>query len=332
MRAAIIGLGWWGKQITKCLSESDTITVTHGMDPLKDMLRDFSDKNSMVLTDNFEQILANPEIDAVILATPHSIHEEQVIKAARAGKHVFCEKPLALQASGARRMIAACKDAGVILGLGHERRWEPAMEKAHALICGGAIGKLLHVETNFSHNIFANLKPGNWRLNDSDAPAGGMTALGIHLTDYLVSLVGPAKTVFARTGSIAFDPPNTDTVAVHITFESGITGLLTVLITTPFYGRMTIFGDRGWIELREVSNVDHDDPAEMIVCDHEGKRNVSLHPVANVVRMNFESWASAVAGKSEYRIKPEEMVANIALLEAIVTSSQTGKPVELQAS
>ena len=104
---------------------------------------------------------------------------------------------------------------------------------------------------------------------------------------------------------------------------------MTVLITTPFYGRLTIFGDQGWIELREISNVDVDDPAELIICDSNGRRDVSLHPVVNTVRMNFEAWAAAVEGDGEYRIKPSEMVANIALLEAIVNSAKAQKAVEI---
>ncbi len=329
MRATVVGLGWWGKQITNCLADSERISVTHGVDPFQDGLDDFAAENSLILEADFDAVLANPDIDAVILATPHSAHEEQVVKAAEAGKQVFCEKPLALTSEGARRMIAACDKAGIILGLGHERRWEPAMEELRRRVVGGSIGRLLHVETNFSHDIFAGLAADNWRLSPSDAPAGGMTALGIHLTDFLVSLVGPARTVFARTGSIAFEPPLTDTVAAHVTFASGITGLLTVLLTTPFYGRFTVFGDQGWIELREISNVDVDDPAELIICDRSGRREVSMHPVVNTVRMNFEAWAAAVEGEGDYRIKPSEMVANIGLLEAIVTSVRLQKPLEL---
>jgi predicted dehydrogenase len=329
MRAAVVGLGWWGKQIVKCLGESDRITVTHGVDPFQAGLEGWAAGNHLTLAADFDAVLADPGIDAVILATPHSAHEEQVVRAARAGKQIFCEKPLALTGAGARAMVAACEEAGIVLGLGHERRWEPAMQELARLVTGGAVGRLLHVETNFSHDIFTRLDPANWRLGAGDAPAGGMTALGIHLTDFLVSLVGPARTVFARTGSIAFAPPRTDTVAVHVTFHSGITGLVTVLISTPFYGRFTIFGDRGWIELREVSNVDVDDPAELIVCDAGGNRTVTMHPVRNTVRMNLEAWADAVAGRGEYPIRPSEMVANIDLLEAIVTSAKTGGPVEL---
>jgi predicted dehydrogenase len=329
MRAAVIGLGWWGRQIIGCLAGSDRITVTHGVDPWQSGLEELAAAHDLVIAPDFDAVLADPAVDAVILATPHSAHEAQVIAAADAGKQVFCEKPLALEAAGARRMIEACERAGIVLGLGHERRWEPAMEELRARVADGSIGRLLHVETNFSHDIFTRLDAGNWRLGATDAPAGGMTALGIHLTDFLVSLVGPARTVFARTGSIAFDPPRTDTVAVHITFASGITGLLTVLITTPFYGRFTIFGDQGWIELREISNVDVDDPAELVICDEGGRREVTMHPVANTVRMNFEAWADAVAGRADYRIKPAEMLANIELLEAIVTSARDRRPVEI---
>ena len=127
MKAAVIGLGWWGKQIIKCLDDSQKITITHAYDPQ-------IDRNDLIFSDfsvssdqDFDAIIDNPDIDAVILATPNQFHESQVISAANKGKQVFCEKPVALKYESVKKMAQACQDNNVILGVGHERRWEPAM-------------------------------------------------------------------------------------------------------------------------------------------------------------------------------------------------------------
>jgi len=108
LKIAVIGLGWWGKTIVDCLQESDRVRVVKGMDVDLEAVRGFAESKDLSLTDRYEDILADPGIDAVILVTPHGAHEEQVLAAAAAGKQIFCEKPLALTAVGAKRMVDAC--------------------------------------------------------------------------------------------------------------------------------------------------------------------------------------------------------------------------------
>src|SRR5690606_20010221 len=93
----------------------------------------------------------DPEVEAVILTTPNTLHEEHVTACARAGKHVFCEKPLGLTAASARRSVQACVDAVVQLGVGHERRVEPAMGALAGLSRGGALGTIMHAAAAFCH-------------------------------------------------------------------------------------------------------------------------------------------------------------------------------------
>jgi predicted dehydrogenase len=323
MRAAVIGLGWWGKQIIECLSNSEKINITHGVDPYAEQSLDFFKKHNVDVSKNFDEVINNNNIDAVILATPNKYHEEQVVSAAKKGKQVFCEKPLALSIESARIMATACDKAEIILGLGHERRWEPAMIEVKDMLQKNILGKILHLESNFSHDLFTKIDKDNWRLDPNSAPAGGMTALGIHLTDFFVSFVGSASEVFARSGSIVFSHPKKDTLSVNIRFKNNITATMAVLISTPFYGRFTIFGEKGWVEVREISNVDFDDPAELVYCDHNGKRVTKEFSVVNTVKMNFEEWADAVDGKCEYRIKIDEIISNIEILDAIIKSAKT---------
>jgi len=329
MRAAVIGLGWWGKQIIKCLNDSRKIEITHAFDPMIGESDSIFSEYSVNPKLDFQGIIASEDIDAVILATPNQFHEEQVIAAANHGKQVFCEKPVALKYESIKRMADACKNNKVILGVGHERRWEPAMVRLRKMLDNNLLGKILHMETNFSHDIFMKLDRNNWRLDPKSAPAGGMTALGIHLSDFFVSFLGPASRIYAKTGSIVLEHPQKDTLSVNLRFKNNVTASLAVMISTPFYGRFTVFGEEGWVEIREISNVDVDDPAEFIYCNKNGERIVEEYSVVNTVKMNFEEWADAVEGRGSYRITIDEIIANVQILESIINSSNSNQIVDL---
>lgn len=195
-RAAIVGLGWWGRTIVGRMKHSDRLRIVAAVEAQPEAHRDFAASHGLALYGDYASVLAAPEIDAVILCTPNGLHTEQVAQAAAAGKHVFCEKPLALTRAEAERSVAACREAGVVLGIGHERRFELAMQEVRRLVRDGALGTVMHAEANFSHDKLSNVPPGDWRRSAKESPAAGMTAMGIHLTDAYVSLFGPVEEVY----------------------------------------------------------------------------------------------------------------------------------------
>ena len=324
MRAAVIGLGWWGKQIITYLKNSEKIQVTHGVDLNIEHLESFASEHHLTLVKDMAEVLANPQIDAIILATPHSMHEEQALKIIASGKQLFCEKPLTLTSLGAKKIIDACKDAGIVLGIGHERRFEPGLEEVLRMVKAGELGQILHIEANVSHNLFAKMDASNWRVQDQDAPAGAMTALGIHLTDFFISLLGCPTKVRAKTGRVLKGAVGKDQVLVQLDFQEGVTGSITCLSSTPFHGRITVFGSLGWVEVKENGNVDWGLPTDMTISNSEAKRSHKTFSASNVVLKNFESWADAISGKATYRYTPEQILNNIRVLEAIVNSSNNG--------
>ncbi len=324
INAAVIGLGWWGKQITKCLQESTRIRVTHGVDVAAVQLGDFARDYRIKLVTSIDEVLADRSVAAIIVATPHSTHEDLCLRALRAGKQLFCEKPLTLTAAGAERILAACDQAGVTLGIGHERRFEPAMELLAAKVTAGELGEILHLEANMSHNLFATLDATNWRVGAKDAPAGAMTALGIHVTDLFMSLVGRPKRVIARTARVYSRMAGDDHVSAQIDFASGVTGSLVCLSSTPYHGRFTVFGSKGWIEVKENANVDKGKPSDVTIADAEGNRTYQSFQPANTVLANLEAWAKAVNGEAAYRFNRTQLLDNVRVLEAIVTSANEG--------
>ncbi len=324
IHAAVIGLGWWGKQITKCLQGSSRIRVTHGVDVAASQLGEFAREYRIKVSGSIDDVLGDPSVAAIIIATPHSTHEDLCLRALAAGKQLFCEKPLTLTAAGAERILAACDKAGVTLGIGHERRFEPAMELLADKVKSGALGEILHLEANMSHNLFANLEASNWRVGAKDAPAGAMTALGIHVTDLFLSLVGRPQRVIARTARVYSKMTGDDHVSAQIDFASGVTGSLVCLSSTPYHGRFTVFGTQGWIEVKEIANVDQGQPSEVTIADAKGNRSVQSFAPQNTVLANFEAWAKAVSGEAPYRFSRDQLQDNVRVLEAIVTSAKEG--------
>jgi predicted dehydrogenase len=324
LRAAVIGLGWWGKYIVQRLAGSSELRITHAVDMDAETVAEFAREHGLILRKSIDEVLGDTEVDAVLVVTPHSTHESLVIAAAQAGKQVFCEKPLTLSAASAERMLAACDKAGIVLGIGHERRFEPAMEEVARMITTGSLGRILHLEANVSHDLFAHVDATNWRVGEADAPAAGMTALGVHLTDLFISFAGGPKSVRARTAHVLPDASGKDHLSIWLDFASGTTAAITTIASTPYYGRLTVFGSQGWAEVRESANVDKELPSELVVSDATGKRASQSFPAAKTVRTNLEAWAKAVAGKAKYRYTRSQLLDNVRILDAVVRSSNAG--------
>src|SRR5262245_9479289 len=210
IRIGIIGLGWWGKQIAVSLADSPRFKIAAGCDIDTTMAAPFAAAKKFDLVGDYKALFARPDVDAVAIVTPHLLHEEMAVAAFATGKHVFCEKPLALTTASAERIVASCKKAGGVLGIGHESRFEPAMEEILRLFESGTLGRLLHMNANVSHNNFRKMDPSNWRRDPQQAPAGAWTALGIHLGDMFVSFAGKPVRVTARTASQIFPSPGED--------------------------------------------------------------------------------------------------------------------------
>jgi predicted dehydrogenase len=328
IRIGIVGLGWWGKQIVTCVAESSRFTVVAGCDVDHNMAAPFARSHGFDLVTDYKELIKRPDLDAIAVVTPHLLHEEMAVAAFSAGKQVFCEKPLALTAASAERILAANAKAGGVLGIGHERRYEPAMEEMRRVFESGALGRILLMDANVSHSNFRNMDPTNWRRDPKHAPAGAWTALGIHLGDMIVSLAGPPTRVAARTASQIFPAPSEDFVSADIDFKNGARGRITCLSTPPFYGRFTLIGDQGWVEVQEGGNVDKGIPSSFVHCKPDGSRVTRDYDHTNTVRMNFEAWADAVEGNAPYRFTTEQLLGNIRILDAVTRSAASdGKPI-----
>ena len=324
LKTVMVGLGWWGRHIVGALEGSKRISIVGVTSHSPEKHRDFADEKGIALLPSYRVALEDAAVEAVILCTPHSQHEDQVLLALAAGKQVFCEKPLALSKASAEKMIAAAVSAGVILGIGHERRFEPTMEEIARLAASGEMGTHMHVEANFSHDILTKLATDSWRTAAEEAPAAGMTGMGVHLTDLFIAMFGPIEAVCASTAARVLDLPSGDLVTVQFRFVSGATGFLSAISATPYYGRFTLFGDQMWAEARDEGHPQQGGKTNLITCGKDGVQHNHTFAAKDPVRANLEEWAAAVAGEGDYRFTDDQKIGNVAVLEAIARSVESG--------
>jgi predicted dehydrogenase len=324
---ALIGMGWWGKKMLTVLGAAapSDIRVVRAIEPNLDTARALCADKGVALTADYVDALTDPEVEAVVLATPHAMHGAQIEAAVAAGKHVFCEKPLALTKAGAEKAVRLCRDAGLVLGMGHERRWEPPIAALLAKADAGELGRIHQIEANFSHDKFLGLDRDNWRLKADQAPAGGMTATGIHLLDLSVRLLGPAESVWCVCEQLSSDLPQGDTVAAYVKFRGGGTSYVSASLANPFISRFAVYGAKGWIDIRDKAHVEA--PEGWIVTSAKlgGPITTAEVPPAEPVKDNLVSFARAVRGVGQYPITAEHLLNNIALLEAVFASARSGK-------
>lgn len=327
--AAAVGLGWWGKHIVRRLAGSEKIRITCAVDPDAAGVGAFAAEQRLPLERDLGAVLARKDIDAVILATPHSLHETQAVAAANAGKHVFCEKPLSLAAASAARIVDACRTAKVVLGVGHERRFEPALIEIKRLVDSGALGTIMHVEANFNHDKLAGVDPGHWRLSPADAPAAGMTGMGVHLTDAYIHMFGAIASVYALTARRVLRSETGDVVSVLLRFKTGLTGYVNAILATPHHCRLLVYGSEAWVEALNTTHPDTPGPTELTICRKGGAPETRDYAWTDTVRANLEAFADAVAGRAAYPYSEFEKLHNVAVLEAVARSAATGAAVAL---
>ena len=319
VNAAIIGLGWWGKNIVKAVQGKSTqLKFVRGVTKEIKETQEFATEHGIPLSSELDEALADPKVEAVVLATPHSLHADQIVAAARAGKHVFCEKPLSLKRADAQRAVQACRDAQRVIGVGQNKRFWPSMAALRGVVAGGTLGEVMHIEGHYSNENSSNFFAG-WRDQPAETPGAGMTGTGIHILDAFVSMAGPAAEVSAQFASTRGGHDPRDTIAVLFRFKNGMSGTLGAVRPSPFYWRVHAFGDKGSAEaLGETQTV--------VRCSGMPVE-CRTYPAIDSIRAEFDAFATAVAGGAPYPITPAEMTATIAAFEAIVASIASGKPV-----
>ena len=228
VRLGLVGLGWWGGELAAAARRSGVAEVVACHARTATAREDFAQRVGCRAVGSVQEMLAADDVEGVMLATPHSVHADQVCEAAGAGKHVLVEKPFTLTAGEGRRAVAAAEGAGIVLMVGYQRRRQAANRRIRQMLDDGELGTVLVASSmfNVSHGY-----PATWRANGTETPLGGMTGLGVHMIDTYHYLLGPIAAVSAFSRSVLPAQPLDHATGLMFEFESGAVG---TLLTTHF--------------------------------------------------------------------------------------------------
>ncbi|MEP4379297.1 MAG: Gfo/Idh/MocA family oxidoreductase [Alphaproteobacteria bacterium] len=322
LAAGIVGVGRWGQNLVNASAGAENIEFIAGAVRNPDKVREFADEKGMTLHTSLEAMLDEADLDAVVLATPHTLHVEQMLTAIEAGKHVLSEKPFTMTKADAEKVLDAADAAGVTVVVGHNRRFVPSMTELRKRIADGSFGTLLHVEMTETGPAAIFLPKDSWRLQRSEWPAGGMTPMGVHMIDNMVDLFGTVESVTAQAVNRAIEADIDDTTSVLLKFSSGMTGYLGVMVAArpdflaSIYGRDATARMIGRMyDSFEFAPREGDEPEQF---KYDFGRDT------DALTAELDAFGAAAMGQEAYPISRDEIIHVVAVLEAIIKSAASG--------
>ncbi|HUG32217.1 MAG TPA: Gfo/Idh/MocA family oxidoreductase [Acidimicrobiia bacterium] len=321
LRVASIGLGWWGGNLAGKAKEAG-LELVSCFARTKESREEFAETHGCRSAESLDALLSDDEVEAVIIATPHSTHADLTIEAASAGKHVFVDKPFTLTVAEAKRAIAATEAAGVILQVGHNRRRQPANRRIKQMIENGELGMLHYAEANLSYPKGLTPRTG-WRGEPDESPAGGMTGLGVHMADNLNYLLGEPARVAAFSKQIIAVRKLDDVTTATLEYHDGPLAFLGTSMVIPDIARTAVWGTEGAAY--------NDKDGERFLTQEVGSKDWDEHEVETLdtVRDELEELASNVRDGTKPETGGPEALEATVVLEGIVESATTGKVVDL---
>jgi 1,5-anhydro-D-fructose reductase (1,5-anhydro-D-mannitol-forming) len=278
----------------------------------------------------FEDMLANPDVSVVAIHTPNSLHAEQAIAAARAGKHVFCDKPMATSSADARRIIEACEKAGVRLGVNFHNRFMPSFIDTRRLIETEAIGKVLLVQLEASPGARTGTRDTTWRVNADMAGLGTTMSIGVHVYDVLRFLLSSE----IETVSAFFDTPRGVTEETNLSmlrFANGVAAQVSVHEKAPHpHNDFVIYGSKGRITGRGLTRSRSGGELQVLTAD--GKTKVTAYPAINAHAACVADFSRALLEGRAPSPTGIDGLRSVELTEAMARSAWDGVHVSLSAS
>ena len=315
INAGIVGLGRWGQILVKSINHkpSNLLKFTHSYTRTISKSQSFCEEYSLTTCNSYESLINNKDIDVVVLATPHTLHCEQIIKAADARKHIFVEKPFTLTLKDAVTSYHYAKKNKVKIGVGFNRRFLPSLNYLKEISNQTSFGKKIHIEGNFSGPFGYDYNKEMWRGSLTENPSGGMAAMGIHLIDSMIDVLGPIDAVQCISKNNVLKKLDIDdTTSVQLWFKCGATGYISTLMATAPLWRLHLFGSKAWIQMNG--------PSEIISSFINQKTKTKLFSDTNIERLELESFAQSILSNISYPISEEQVLNGVSAFEAISKS------------
>ena len=327
VRAAILGLGRWGRSlVTAVQGNSRDIQFVAAHTRTRATVEEFCRDKGLAFVDSYQTILADPAIDAVVLATPHSQHGEQVRQAAAAGKHIFVEKPITLDLASARGAADAARNAGVLLAVGFNRRFHPSIVELRNRKADGRLGAVIAMTGQHTTSTQSFLATDNWRSDPDEAPAGAMTAVGVHLLDHMIELGGRVRDVQCITGVHGAGPAE-DTTTVLFNFADGATATIFCSVATATNFNFSVYGSNG---MAEISGAALQSFRFVPISTRAPDGPVTAPPSEQLDFSGFDmlnaeltAFARAIVAKTPYPVPIDDVLHGMAVFDAVVASAKT---------
>ncbi len=243
VRVAVLGMGWWSDVLADGIDRGNDLEIVSCFTRSEDKRQAFADKYNCKAAASYDEILADPTIEAIINTTPNNVHLETTRQAAEAGKHVFLDKPIANTVREGFEIAEICKNAGVILSLGYQRRRQSHFRWIKDQINQGNFGKLVQAEANISRDRVGKIDLSSWRYQSDGMPGGVMLQIGIHYVDVLEYLMGNVVRVMGRSNQLVLPGSNPDIANLILEHENGaISNLTASYASASEYYMMNIYG------------------------------------------------------------------------------------------
>lgn len=267
---------------------------------------------------DWQELIVDEEVEAVYIATPVHLHAAQAIAAAEAGKHVLCEKPMALSFADCDRMIAACDANNVRLGIAYYRRFYPVVALIKSILNSGEIGTSVIAQINaFERFEPEPSNPRRWLLEKELSGGGPMFDFGCHRIEVLINLFGSVKEVKGLTGNVLFKRGVEDTASALFQFENGTQAVLSVThAACEPQDTLSIFGSHGSIHIAPLNE------GKVKIKTADGERVEAHPPHKNLHLPLIDDFAHAVLNHTEPQVDGRTGRETAQIIEEIYASAQ----------
>ena len=324
LQVGCVGMGWWSDVLADAIGRSGKLTIAACYSRSEEKRRKFATKYGCRPAASYEEMLSDRKIKAIVNTTPNSAHLETTVAAARAGKHVFLDKPIANTIADARALTGACRRAKVVLALGYQRRRESHFRWVKGEIDAGKFGKLVNAEANISRDRLGKIDLDSWRYSAEGMPGGVMLQIGIHYSDVLEYLLGPVKAVSGRFVRLVLPGENPDVASLVLEHESGALSTLNASYASASeYYLMNVYG--------KESTAYYDMHGGLRVLRRGGTRAEPVAcPANDTIVEELEEFARAARGEAEPEMDGEKSTESLAVILAGIRSAREGRRVEVK--
>ncbi len=323
MRVACIGMGWWSDVLADAIKRSGKLAIVSCFSRSQDKREKFAGKYGCRAARSYDEILQDKTVEGIINTTPNAVHLETTAAAAKAGKHVFLDKPIANTVADARALTEACRRAKVVLALGYQRRRESHFRFVKNEIEKGAFGKLVNAEANISRDRLGKIDLSSWRYTAEGMPGGVMLQIGIHYTDVLEYLLGPVKAVSGQFVRLVLPGDNPDVASLVFEHENGALSTLNASYASASeYYLMNIYG--------KEATAYYDLHNGLRVLKRGGTQASPVPcPKNDPIVEELEEFARAARGEAEPEMDGERSTRSLAVILAGIRSAKEGRRVEV---